>query len=555
MAPRSTAADPPRWAQHGVLLVSVALVWHSLGDHGLFPPDEGRYAAVSGWMATHGNWFEPQLRDQLHVTKPPLAYWAQAVAQRVLGHTELAVRLPSALASTGILLATFWFARRACGAMAAMLAVGTLSAMPLFEVVGRLAITDPLLCAWWWGAVCCAWLAVGDRGQAVRGRWVAGFWTCCALTGMTKGPLVLAPPAIVAAWLAASGRVRDARAFVPLAGLPLAVVPLGLVAYGFWAANPGRAVAIWRFEFVDRFTGGAHDDPWWLVPAAFALGLFPATAMLTLPGFNVPWSRAVSVVREGGLRSLLVLAVLLPLVGFSLLRGSSPTYLLPLAPPLAVLVGMMLARWVGSAAGDVPAGERLPDVRITAGIAMTAVGLGLPCAAAVVVARGAAPGWAPGGTLVWLSLAAVPAMAGWWLAMAWWRAPSRRLPALGACFLGMAVTVVAMHRAEDEAMRSLTPRHAADAVRARSRPAFAFELNNLAIDWYLGEWLGFSLRTKDLEAWMTANPGGSVVMDERILDRLARTRRATADRLRVVSRHESWPARRVVVCEVAGAAD
>lgn len=550
MAPGSTADDPPRWAQYGVLLASIALVWHSIGDHGLMPPDEARYAAVSGWMADHGNWLEPRLGEQLHITKPPLTYWAQALSQRLLGHTELAVRLPSAIASTILVLLTFRFARHACGAMAAMLAVGVLSAMPLFEIVGRLAITDPLVAAWWWGAICCAWMAVGDGSGPARRGWAVGFWACCALVGLTKGPLVLAPPVIVASWLALAGRLRDARAFMPFLGLPLALAPLALVAWGFWSANPERAASVWRFEFLDRFTGGDHDDPRWLIPLAFVMGLFPATAMMTLPVFNIPWSRAWSALRAGDARSLLAVAVVLPLAGFSLLRGSSPTYLLPLAPPLAVLVGMMLARWVGPRAGDVPAGERLPDVRITSGIAMTVIGIGLPSAAAAVVLRGHAPAWAEGWTLLWLAMAVVPAMVAGWIAIAWWGRPSLRLPSLAACFVGSACIWVGVRRAEDMAMAAMSPRIAAEAMAAREGPAMVFGLPNASVDWYLGRWADAGRREQDLEAWLATHAGGSVLTDEWHLERLPTTAPAAAVRLRPVARFDGWPMKRLVLCEV-----
>ena len=550
MIARRTADDPPAWAQSMVLLLALAMVWHSLDNHGLYPPDEARYAAVSGWMAEHGNWLEPRLGDQLHITKPPLTYWAQALSQRMLGHKELAVRMPSALASSLLLIVTFRFARRAFGAMPAMLAVGVLSAMPLFEVVGRLAITDPLLAAWWWGALCCAWMAVEDGTSPVRRGWVAGFWACCAMVGLTKGPLVLAPPVIVAAWLALAGRLRDARAFVPWIGLPLSIAPLALVAWGYWSANPARAESVWRFEFVDRFTGGTHDDPRWLVPAAFMMGLFPATAMMTLPVFNVSWARAWGAVRAGDLRALLVAAVVLPLAGFTLLRGSSPTYVLPMAAPLSVLVGLMLARWVGRRAADVPAGERLPDVRITTGIVMTAIGIGVPTAAATVILRGVAPAWAGGWTLFWLSLCVVPAMVAAWIAMAWWGRPSLRLPALGACFVGSACIWLGAWRAEDVAMSAMSPGIAARALAERDGPTMVFGLPNASVDWYLGRWVDAGRLEQDLAAWLAAHEHGTVLTDEWHLERLPAIDPAAAARLRPLSRFDGWPMKRLVLCEV-----
>lgn len=541
--------EPPRWAPWGVLLASIALVWHSLGDHGIYPPDEGRYASVSGWMATHGEWLAPRIREQLHITKPPLTYWAQAASIRAFGQTEFAVRFPSAVATSLLLASVFWFARRACGGIAAMLAVGTLAAMPGIQIVGRLAITDPMLALWWWLAICAAWFAVGDGAR--RPGWTAAFWTACALVGLTKGPLLLAPVAIVVAWLVVAGRARDLRNLYPAIGLPLALAPLALVAWGFWQANPERAAEVWRFEFVDRFTGGAHDDPWWVIPVAFLAGCFPATAMLTLPWFNLSPRRAWGVLRGGDLRALLVLAVVLPLVGFSLLSGKSATYVLPTAAPVAVLVAMMLAQWVDGTVDDLPAGRTPPDVRWTAGIAMTAIGIGLPVAAAALVLRGRAPEWAPGWTLVWLALPVVPAMVASWISIAWWNRRELRLPALGASFVAIVALWVGAHRAEDVALNAMSTRAIAAAVVELDRPVAVYALRNLGIDWHAGRWIDFAATPQELADWVRANPAGVVVTGERDLASLARVDEPLAARLAPGRSFDAWPMKKVVFCEIA----
>ena len=537
----------PRWLPAAVLAVAVGLVWHSLGDHGLFPPDEGRYAAVSGWMAAHGGWMSPEIRGELHVTKPPLAYWAQAASIRLLGATELAVRVPSAVASSLLLVAVFAFARRWAGALVAMLAVGLAACMPLFEIVGRLAITDPMLALWWWLALCAAWMALRDA--ASRPGWVAAFWAASALAGLTKGPLLLAPLAIVAAWLVLAGRWRELGRLHPWFGLPLAAAPLALVAWGFWSANPERALAVWRFEFVDRFTGAKHDDPWWYMGMSFVVGLFPATAMLTLPWFNMRWRRAWDAVRAGDLRALLVIAVVLPLVGFSILRGSSPTYVLPLVAPTAILVAMMLARWIDGTADDAPAGTTMPDVRITAGIAMTVVGLGLPAAAAAIVLRGKAPEWAAGWTLLWLALPVVPAMIASWLAIAWWPRRELRGPALCACFAATAALWLGYHRAEDVAMQAMSTRAIAGSV-APGRALAIVGVKDLGIDWCRGEWASFEDEGAPLAAWLDANPGGAVIVEARVLERMKGYSNPNVARLSVSATFDAFLLKRIHVCDV-----
>ena len=544
-----TGGMPPRWARFAVPVAAIALVWHSLGDHGLFPPDEGRYAAVSGWMAEHGGWLAPEMRGQPHVTKPPLAYWAQAASMLAFGKTEFAARFPSAVASTLLIVSVFSFARATLGPLAATLAVGALSCMPLFLVVGRLAITDPMLALWWWLALCSAWMAL--REGRPRTLWVVGFWVACALAGLTKGPLLLAPPAIVAAWLLLAGRGREFAGLRPWWGLAFAVLPLAAVAWGYHSSDPARTMSIWRFEFVERFTGGSHDTPAWMMPATFVVGLFPATAMLTLPWFNMTWRGAFVALRSGDLRALLVVSALLPLAGFSLLRGSSPTYLLPLAPPLAVLVAAMLARWVDGSVADLPAGRRPPDVRITLAVVLAALAVGLPGAAVAVIVAGKAPSWAPGWDLAWYSLAFVPAGAASLGCVAAWRRRSLRLPALGAVSAAWLGAWAVMHGAENQAMAHMSMRPLAASIPA-GRPVAMVGFTDLGIDWLLGRWVGGFWGGQPLIDWMDANPDGLVLVEQAELDRVRVAREPVARRLVPVAAFDAWPRKRVYACRFRG---
>lgn len=545
-----TRPAPPRWAQSAVVAMAALMVWHSLGDHGLFPPDEGRYAAVSGWMAEHGNWFAPEIRGQLHITKPPLAYWAQAASMLAFGKTEFAARFPSAVASTLLACSVFAFARATLGPLVATLATGLLACMPLFLVVGRLAITDPMLALWWWLALCAAWMALRD-GRS-RPAWVAGFWAACALAGLTKGPLLLAPPAIVCAWLVLAGRWREVARLHPWIGLPLAAAPLAAVAWGYHAANPERALAIWRFEFVDRFTGGKHDTPAWAIPAAFVAGLFPATAMLTLPWFNLSWRAALGSFRAGGLPALLLVATVLPLVGFAILRGSSPTYLLPLAAPLAMSVAVPLARWMDGSVDDLPAGRWPPDVRITLAFVLGVLSLSLPVAAAVVILRGQAPGWAPGWTLAGYAFLPLPCAAALGLCVVAWRRRALRLPALGLAWAAWLGAWLGMHHAEDRAMAHMTMRPLVAAVPPGA-PVAMVGFNDLGVDWLLGRWASGFWGGKPFREWIAANPGGIVLVEQAEFDAWERRRSSKGSELSLLEAgpaFDAWPRRRIHVCKV-----
>lgn len=496
--------------QWAVLLGALLLIWNSLGDHALMPPDEGRYASVSAWMAEQGAWFSPELRDRSHVTKPPLTYWAQALSMAVLGRTEFAVRLPSAFGATVVVLSMFWFARRVWGPLVAVIAVGAYAIMPLPLIVGRLATTDSLLNAWWWLALCCGYCMYTVEGRA-RVCWVVAFWVVTVLVGLTKGPLLLVPVMLLVVWLVCAGRWRDVRRSGVLVGLPCALLPLAFVAWMFWQADPERAEAIWKLEFVDRVTGmGVHSDPMWQLAPVFLAGLLPVSAALLGEVFNRPWQRCRAVLRRGDAAGLMLVAAVLPCVGFSLLSGTQPTYLLPVAAPCAVLYAVLTVAWLDGRADA--RGAKPAVVGVACAAAGVALAVGVPAVVAGMVLAGRAPAWAPGMTLVWWSLVFVPAGVGWWLCGRWWRARAGRPVALACAFIGMCAMWLGMQQVENRAMHAMNARAIAQVLARSARPVLVVGLKDLTIDFYSGTWTDFVYTSEEIAPWLAAHPDGFVVL-------------------------------------------
>src|SRR5262249_60045733 len=99
-------------------------------------------------MAENGDWIQPRFNHVRFDEKPPLTYWSVAAAYRLLGYTEFASRLPSALAYAGTTLLTFLLALELAGRRAAPLAsiVYATSLGPF--LFGRFLFTDTLLVLW-----------------------------------------------------------------------------------------------------------------------------------------------------------------------------------------------------------------------------------------------------------------------------------------------------------------------------------------------------------------------------------------------------------------------
>ncbi|MBZ0089108.1 MAG: glycosyltransferase family 39 protein, partial [Thermoanaerobaculia bacterium] len=91
----------------GVAALAAALVLgFGLGDAALVDPDEGRNARIAQEMAAGGERLLPHLNHLPFLDKPFLYFFLSATAIRALGESELAVRLPSLVATWGSLALT-----------------------------------------------------------------------------------------------------------------------------------------------------------------------------------------------------------------------------------------------------------------------------------------------------------------------------------------------------------------------------------------------------------------------------------------------------------------
>jgi 4-amino-4-deoxy-L-arabinose transferase-like glycosyltransferase len=133
----------------GVALAAAAVSFAGIGSHSLWTPDEPRDAAIGKAMWASGDLVTPRLAGRPFLEKPPLAWWAQAAAFRVLGGaSDATARVPSALFATLTLLAAYALGRRLGGERAGWLAAGVLaSAAEFSEEMGRAIVDPPLVLA------------------------------------------------------------------------------------------------------------------------------------------------------------------------------------------------------------------------------------------------------------------------------------------------------------------------------------------------------------------------------------------------------------------------
>jgi len=329
-----------RWA-FPLLLALVALAYLlPLGTHGLWIPDETRYAQISQNMLLSGNWVSPHFMDVRYFEKPVAGYWMIAIGQALFGQNLFGVRFASALSTALSVLLCYLIARRMWNEPRKSFACALLyMSLTVIAAQAGYANLDPQFTFWVNLSLVALWFAVDSttRGQRLIAWAVLGL--ACGMGFMTKGFLAWLLPVLIALpWMLWQKRWRELLVYGPVAIIVAVVVSLPWV-----LAVHAQEPDYWRFffwhEHIRRFAGedAQHDAPWW-----YYLPL--------LVGFSLPWvallppalKQAWQTRRQTNI-AFLLLWLWMPLIFFSLSKGKLPAYILPCLLPLALLLGHTLA--------------------------------------------------------------------------------------------------------------------------------------------------------------------------------------------------------------------
>jgi 4-amino-4-deoxy-L-arabinose transferase-like glycosyltransferase len=329
-----------------MLLFAFAAVWFSnLEYRKLVNPDEGRYAEIPREMVASGDWITPRLNDIKYFEKPALQYWATAAAYTVFGEHQWTARLWSALTGFLGVLMVFFTGRRLFGAQAGGYAALVLGSSLLWVLIGHVNTLDMGVSFFLSAAVCAFLLAQRDAADArARERWMLAAWAALALAVLSKGliGLVLPGAALVLYILVERDwRLAGRAHFFTGTALLLALTVPWFVAVSL--ANPEFFNFFFIHEHFERFLTKAHgryQAPYYFIPVLLA-GMLPWTIIL-IDVLARAWKREPQQ-RFQTQRFLLVWAAVV-LVFFSASSSKLVSYILPMFPALALLIGVRLTQ-------------------------------------------------------------------------------------------------------------------------------------------------------------------------------------------------------------------
>lgn len=341
-----TVARSPLRARAGWFILAAALLlWcGNLDYRKLSLSDEGRYSEIPREMAVSGDWLTPRLNGIKYFEKPPLQYWATAAAYRVFGEHNWTARIWPAL--TGLLgvLFMYFVGARLFNHRVGVFTAAVLASSLLYTALAHILTLDMGLTCFMTLAYGSLLLALDPRASPVTNRrWMLACAAGCALAVLSKGLVGLVlPGAVIVIYVLVR---RDFALLRRLHVFKCALLFFAIAAPWFVAVSTANPEFAWFFfihEHFQRFTTTVHAryQPWYFFIPILLLGMLPW--LVTLFDALI---HAVRRRREGKAFDTILFSLIwcgFIFAFFSKSDSKLPSYILPIFPALALLIGVRL---------------------------------------------------------------------------------------------------------------------------------------------------------------------------------------------------------------------
>ena len=342
--PGTGATASRRWLW---LLLAVAVIWFgNIEYRKLIKPDEGRYAEIPREMAASGDWVTPRLNGLKYFEKPPLQYWATATAYTVFGEHQWTSRLWTALTGFAGLLLVWYAGTRLFGCAAGRYAAVLLGGSQLYALMAHINTLD--MGVTFFITLGIVGLLLGQQAESearTRRNWMYLAWAALGLAVLSKGLMGLVLPG--AALFLYSVLQRDIAVWKRMhwgMGLLLFLLVAAPWFYLVMKANPEFFQRFFIYEHYLRFTTKVHAryQPWYYFIPVLLAGMLPWT-ILMFDTLLRTWKNSARTDKAFNPGRFLLIWALFIYVFFSVSGSKLPSYLLPMFPALALLMGKQVA--------------------------------------------------------------------------------------------------------------------------------------------------------------------------------------------------------------------
>jgi 4-amino-4-deoxy-L-arabinose transferase-like glycosyltransferase len=364
----------PIWKQHHLwfsilglaVLYGIAFIWQ-LGSIGLVDETEPLFVEAARQMEQTGDWVTPYFNGETRFDKPPLIYWLMILFYRVLGVNEWAARLPSALSALALVGLSFYALRSfGCPSLtanpreelhpsSAWISTAMIILTPQLIIWGRQGVSDMLLTSCMGITLLTFFIGYARQGQPQQKRWYLAFFVSDALAVLAKGPVGLVLPSlIILSFLLYLGQLRSVLQEMPLRLGGGIFLLLTLPWYILVVLANGQTYldSFFGYHNFERFTSVVNDHaaPWYFYILIVFLGFAPWSVWLPwgiarLQAWRLMRWRQQSRTAQLGLFALHWFGGVL--IFFTVAVTKLPSYVLPLMPAAAILVGGLSDRLLG----------------------------------------------------------------------------------------------------------------------------------------------------------------------------------------------------------------
>ena len=318
-----------------VLLIIVGFnILFGIGGFPLTDPDEPAYAETAREMLVFKDYLSPRIFNEFWYDKPPMYYWLVAAAFKIFGVSEFAARLPAALMGIFTVLAVYFSTTKLFNERAGFWSGIVLGTCINLFYMGKASVTDTTLLFFMTGALLCF---------LHEQYWV--MYICMGLATMTKGPIgIVFPGTIIFLYLVCRGELRRLLKMHILPGIVVCLLVTGPWYYCMYQLHGMDFINTFLgFHNLTRFTTPEHPTRvlWYYYLPVIILGIFPWTGILFQS-----IKATVTDSRSSDLRYLVFMQVwwIFVLVFFTISKTKLVSYILPLFPALAIMVGWNIDR-------------------------------------------------------------------------------------------------------------------------------------------------------------------------------------------------------------------
>ncbi len=346
-----------------IIIAGIAFFWH-LGNISLIDETEPLFAEASRQMYVTGDWITPYFNGETRFDKPALIYWCQAIAYMIFGVNEWAVRLPSAIAASGLICLAFytlyWYQaktdelegriRPSRRWLTAGLGAIVIALNPETIAWGRVGVSDMLLTGCMASALLCFFLGYAQPPlSSVKARWYFLFYVLIGLAILTKGPVgIVLPGFIILLFLVYLGNFWQIVREIHLIRGMLVICAVSV---------PWYALVTWQngWDFIDSFFGlhnverftdvvNGHSAPWYFYFIVVTVGFAPYSVYLPAAMVRLKfWERKswMSTERSQQLGLFAFCWFIGVFSFFTIAVTKLPSYVLPLMPAAGILIALL----------------------------------------------------------------------------------------------------------------------------------------------------------------------------------------------------------------------